>query len=125
VVAHRTLLDRTHAILPAVAGDEIATRIAHRGDPQLTHQLEHVGAEALLVGRGMLRLIDADVHSAAKLYDAASEGASHHGGEAEGGVQGEGEGAGHRVWAFQQHRWRAVTKNRLNSGPRAGAHTDL
>src|SRR5699024_6034039 len=43
VVAGRTLLHRAHAVLPAVAGDEVAARVAHGADTELAGQGEDVG----------------------------------------------------------------------------------
>ena len=43
----RALRDRADAVLPVVAGDEVAARIAHDRRRQLAHQRQHVPAEAL------------------------------------------------------------------------------
>jgi hypothetical protein len=54
----RPLGDGADAVLPIVAGDEVAAGIAHDGGRELAHQLEHVLAEALGVGGWMAGLED-------------------------------------------------------------------
>src|SRR5699024_12567579 len=100
----RPLLLRVTAVLPVVAGDAVAARVAYGADPVLAGQGEDVGAEAVLVGRRVLRLVGPGVHAAAEVSDEGAEGAAAHGGDTEGGVQGEGDGARHRAGAFQRHR---------------------
>src|SRR5699024_5968989 len=104
VVAGRALLHRAHAVLPAVAGDEVAARVAHGADPELAGQGEDVGAEAVLIGLGVVRLVDPGVDAAPEVLDEGAEGAAAHGSDAEGGVQGEGDGARHRAGDSQRHR---------------------
>src|SRR5690606_41370589 len=41
IMAHGTLLDRAHAVLPAVAGDEVAARVAHGAHAELARSEEH------------------------------------------------------------------------------------
>ena len=44
------LIFRANTILPAVTGNEIATRVADRGDAQFAHEFEHICAEAFFIG---------------------------------------------------------------------------
>src|SRR5699024_7581448 len=89
VVAHGTLLDRAHAVLPAVAGDEVAAGVAHGAHAQLAGELEDVLAEALLIGLGVLGLVDAGVHAPAQVLDEGAEGAPTHRRDTEGGIESE------------------------------------
>ena len=90
-MAHGTLLDRAHAVLPAVAGDEVAARVAHGAHAELAGELEDVLAEAVLIGRRVVRLVDAGVDAPAQVLDEGAEGAATHGRDAEGGIKGEGD----------------------------------
>ena len=45
----RTRLTRADAVLPAEAGDEIASGISHDGHAELSHRLHHIGAEAQFI----------------------------------------------------------------------------
>src|SRR5699024_10599015 len=83
-VARGAVLDRADAVLPAVAGDEVAAGVAHGADAELAGEGEDVAAEAILVGRGVIRLVDAGVDAAAEVLDEGAEGAAAHGGDAEG-----------------------------------------
>ena len=69
----RPLGDGADAVLPIVAGDEVAAGIAHDGRRELAHQLEHVLAEALGVGGRMAGLEDAAIHAAAEMLDEGAE----------------------------------------------------
>ena len=69
----RAILHRPDAVLPVVAGDEIAARIAHDGGRELAHHREHVLAEALLVGLRMAGLEDAAIDAAAEMLDEGAE----------------------------------------------------
>ena len=65
--------DRADAVLPVVAGDEIAARIAHDGGRELAHHRQHVLAEALLVGLRVAGLVDAAIDAAAEMLDEGAE----------------------------------------------------
>ena len=69
----RALGDRTDAVLPIVAGDEVAAGIAHDRGRQLAHQRQHVLAEALGIGRGMAGFEDAAIDAAAEMLDEGAE----------------------------------------------------
>ena len=73
VEAPRPLGDRADAVLPAVAGHEVAARVADRGDAQLADQREHVLAEPVRIGGGMPRLVDAGVDAASHVLDERAE----------------------------------------------------
>ena len=62
-----TLIARAYAVLPAIAGHEVAARIAGYRHVQLAHEVNHVAAEALLIGGGMTRLIYAAIHRAPQM----------------------------------------------------------
>ena len=69
VRADGTLVLRTDAVAPVVAGQEVAARIADLRDMQRTDELFHVAAEAEGVGSRVARLIDAGIDSAAEMLD--------------------------------------------------------
>ena len=79
--------DRPDAVLPAVAGDEVAARVAHHRDAQLAGQREHVAAEAVLVGGRVAGLVDAGVDAAAHVLDERAEGAAGDRRDGEGRVE--------------------------------------
>ena len=120
VVATGPLLARAHAVLPAVVGDEVPAGIADRAHAQLAGQLEHVAAQPVGVGRGVARLVQARVDAAGHVLDEAAEGASAHGADLVGGVDGEGGALGHRE-SFARGDGRAGCCGWCECGPRAGA----
>jgi hypothetical protein len=69
----RPLLDRPDAVLPVVAGDEVAAWVAHDGGRQLAHQRQHVAAKAPLVGGRVARLPDPLVDAAPEMLDEGAE----------------------------------------------------
>jgi hypothetical protein len=73
IEARGPLLDRTHAVLPPVSGNEVAARVAHHCHAQLAHEFQHIGAEAVGVGAGMIRFVDARIHAAAHMLDERAE----------------------------------------------------
>jgi hypothetical protein len=85
----RAPVDRADAVLPSVAGDEVAAGVADGGHAQLPGQVEHVAAEAVLVGRGVAGLVDAGVDAAPEVLHERADGAPAHRGDLEGGIQGE------------------------------------
>lgn len=90
----RPALDRADAVLPAVAGDEVASGVADRGDPQLADELQDVGAQTVLVGGRVAGLVDARVDAAPEVLDEGAEEAGVDGADGEVGVEGETSGAG-------------------------------
>src|SRR5690606_18656424 len=73
VEAGRPVLDRTDAVLPPVAGDEVPTRVPHRRDTKLTDQLKDVASKTGLVGGGVPRLEDAPVDAPPHVLDERAE----------------------------------------------------
>ena len=69
-------LERADAVLPVVAGDEVAAGIAHHRGAELAHQRQHVLAEALRVGGRVAGLEDAAVDAAAEVLDEGAEQAA-------------------------------------------------
>ena len=69
----RTVVDRTDAVLPAVAGDEVAARIPDDRDAQLARQLQHVAAKPARVGSGVTRLVHAAVDAPPHVLDERAE----------------------------------------------------
>ncbi len=73
VEADGTLLDRAHAALPGVAGEEVAAGIADHGRTELAHQRHHVASKAPLVRGRVAGLEDAGVDAAAQVLDEGAE----------------------------------------------------
>ena len=92
------LVPRAHGVLPAEAGDEVATRVADGGDTELADQLDHVGPEALGVGGRVSGLVDPVVDAAAQVLDERAEDAAGDG--ADGEVRVERELSGGHVVLF-------------------------
>ena len=67
---------RPYAILPVVAGEKIAARIANDGGAQLLGQRQHVLPKAVAIGRRMPGLVDAAIDAAAHVFDKGPEYAS-------------------------------------------------
>ena len=65
--------DRADAVLPPVAGDEVAARVAHQGGAELPHELDDVAAEARLVGGRVVRLVDPGVDATPHVLDEGAE----------------------------------------------------
>ena len=61
------------AVLPVVGGDEVAARIADEAHAHLTHELEHVAAEAVGVGGRMAGLVDPAIDRPAHVFDERAE----------------------------------------------------
>src|SRR6266851_4174131 len=72
----RPRLDGADAVLPIIAGDEIAAGIAHDGGAQLAHQGEHVAAKTVRIGGRVARLEDAAIDAAAEMLDEGAEQAA-------------------------------------------------
>ena len=73
-LAHpRTLLARADAVLPVVAGGEVAARVAHGSHAQSGEGIEDVGAAAVGVGVDAVRIVDAFVHGAAHVLEKSPE----------------------------------------------------
>ena len=93
VEAHGARLARADAVAPVVAGEEVAAGVAHERHAQLANELEHVAAEALVVGRRVPGLVEARVDRAAEVFD---EGAVELVGDgADGGFREKREGCVH------------------------------
>ena len=69
----RAVLDRADAVPPAVAGHEVAARVADVGVAQSPGRLEHVRAQAVGVRQRRARLVDAAVDAPAQVLDEAAE----------------------------------------------------
>ena len=70
VEADRALVPRADAVLPVVVGDEIAAGIADAAAAfEVRDELEHVAAEAVLVGGRVAGLVDAAVDGAAEMLE--------------------------------------------------------
>ena len=65
----RPLVSGTDAVLPVVAGDEVASGIAQDRRAELADEILDVGPEAVRIGRGVPRLIDAFVDTSAEVLD--------------------------------------------------------
>ena len=61
------------AILPTVAGHEVATGITDGRRTKLTDQLDDVLAETVLIRLRMTRLVDAVIHATAQMLDERTE----------------------------------------------------
>ncbi|GHG28898.1 hypothetical protein GCM10017667_77780 [Streptomyces filamentosus] len=88
----RPVLHRPDAVLPAVPGDDVAARVAHRRDAELPDQAEDVGAEAVRVGGGAARLVDAGADAAPQVLDEGTEEAGVDGADGELWIEGEAGG---------------------------------
>ena len=73
------MLAGADSVLPVVPGHEVASRIAHDRHAELPGELEHVAAEAVLVGARVGRFVDAAVDAASEVLDERSEDAVVHG----------------------------------------------
>ena len=71
--AARALLFGADAVEPVVAAQEVAARIADDGVGLLAQGLQHVLAQAVLVGVGRLGVVDAFVDAAAHVLDEAAK----------------------------------------------------
>lgn len=93
VEAAGPLLDGAHRVLPVVAGDEVAAGVADGRDTELADELQHVGAQAVGVGRRVAGFEDAGVDAAAEVLDEGTEETGVDLADGEGGVEGEAGGA--------------------------------
>ncbi|WP_372441613.1 TOBE domain-containing protein [Plantactinospora mayteni] len=73
VESARPVGDRTHAVLPAVSGDEVAARVPHHRHAQLTGEVEDVAPQAVLVGGGVRWLVHPAVDAPTHVLDERSE----------------------------------------------------
>ena len=83
------VLSGTDPVLPAEAGDEVAAWVADRRHPQLADQLEHVGAETIVVGERVAGLVDPVVDTATEMLDEGTEKPAIHGPDSEVRVNGQ------------------------------------
>ena len=84
-----TVGHRAHAVLPVEVGDKVAAGIADDGHADFPYQVQHVLAEALLVGGGVSGLVDAAVDGAAQVLDKGAVNALVHPADLEILVQGD------------------------------------
>ena len=92
IQATRAPIFRADAILPVVAGEEIAAGIADDRDAELFGQVGDVLAEPLRVGGGMARLEDAGVDAPTHMLDERAKQAAVDIGNGEVGVDDEARG---------------------------------
>ena len=78
VQPYRAVGARPDAVLPPVAGDEVAARVPHGRHTELADQRCHVAAEPVAVRLRMTGLVDAGVHAAAHVLDERAEDAPVH-----------------------------------------------
>jgi hypothetical protein len=97
VAPARPVLDRADAVLPPVAGDEVAAGVADGRDTELLDQGDHVPAEATRVGRGVTGFVDACVDAAPEVLDERPEQAPVDRADGEGGMEDDLRGQGHGV----------------------------
>ena len=69
----RTALLGADAVLPSVAGHEVAARVADGGGAEFLDQVDDVLAEAVFVGGRVARLVDAGVHATTEVLDERAE----------------------------------------------------
>jgi len=79
----------TDAVLPVVAGDEVAAGVADDGGTELLDELEHILAEAVLVGLGVTGLVDPGVDAAAHVLNERAEEAAGYFPDGEVAVEGD------------------------------------
>jgi hypothetical protein len=108
----RALLAGSDAVLPAIARDEVATGIPDGRDAELLDELDHVGAEAVLVGSRVRRFMDAVVYAAAQVLDERAEQAPIDDSDLEVRIDGE-VCADHASLPGQAERGRGCAANRL------------
>ena len=72
----RPPLARADAVLPSVAGNEVATWVADGGYAELAHQIHHVGPETVRVRRRMPGLVDPVVDAPTEVLDEGAEQAA-------------------------------------------------
>jgi hypothetical protein len=102
VESGRAVFGGTHAVLPAVAGHEVAAWITNDADPELTDEVEDVGPEAVLVRQRVARLVQAGVDTPAHVLDEAAEQPPIHGPYGETRFEHDRSGE-HVVTTFQGH----------------------
>ena len=73
VEPRRPFGDRADAVLPVVAGDEVAARVADDGGAELPDEIEHVAPEPALVRGRVAGLVDALVDAAPEMLDEGAE----------------------------------------------------
>jgi hypothetical protein len=83
------LVARADAVLPPVAGDEVAAGVADQRDAELPGQLQDVLTESVLVGGRVVGLVDPGVDATAHVLDEAAERPAVDRGNDEGGIEDE------------------------------------
>ncbi len=94
VESARPVLDGAHAVLPVVAGDEVAAGVPDDGRAELPGEVEHVLPVALGRRGRVAGLVDAGVDAAAHVLDERAEEPAGHVADGEVAVDGDA-GAGH------------------------------
>ncbi|VXC24643.1 hypothetical protein ARTHRO8AJ_440115 [Arthrobacter sp. 8AJ] len=89
VQAGRTLVHRAHAVLPAVAGDEVAARVAHGGNAKFTGQFQDVLAEAVLIGVRVSGFEDPGVDAPAQVLNERAKRSTADGAHGERRIDGD------------------------------------
>jgi hypothetical protein len=82
----RPSLPGPDTVLPTVARDEVAAGIPDGGDPELAHQLEHIGTKAVRIRRLVPRFVDAVVNAPPEVLHERAEQAPVDGADDERGI---------------------------------------
>ena len=90
----RPPLARADAVLPAVAGDKVATWVADSGHAELAHEIHNVGPESVRVRGRVPGLVDPVVDASAEVLDEGAEQAAVERADGVSGVEGD-LGCGH------------------------------
>ena len=69
----RPLIDRTDAVFPVIAGDEIAAGVTHDRRTKLLHQREYVLPKSFGIGGRMSGLVDATINASPEMLDEGAE----------------------------------------------------
>ena len=78
IAPHGALLSGAYAILPMVAGDEVATRPAEQGNAEALDGVDHVLAETVGIGQRAPFVIDAAINAATEVFGEVAEQARVH-----------------------------------------------
>ena len=69
----RPLVDRTDAVFPVIAGDEISAGVTHDRRTKLLHQREYVLPKSFGIGGRMSGLVDAAINASPEMLDEGAE----------------------------------------------------
>ena len=84
-----------HAVLPVIAGGEVAARIANDGEAKLPQRLDDVGAHPVGIGVNAAGVVHALVNGATQVLEKTAEDKRAHGADGVAGVKVESGGLGH------------------------------